>query len=61
MHRAATLETRAMHAEALLESVEQPAKYMVDSIRTKEEKIDSLRATQRRLVGKVEGLERACR
>lgn len=45
----------------MLEGVEQPTKYMVDSIRSKDVEIDSLRATQRRLEAKVKALERACR
>ncbi|CAN0463748.1 unnamed protein product, partial [Laminaria digitata] len=59
--RANILETRASKAEGLLASVEQPTKYMVDSIRSKDGEIDSLRAAQRTLLAKTEGLERACR
>eukprot|EP00904_Undaria_pinnatifida_P004070 jgi/Undpi1/13664/HiC_scaffold_9.g03318.m1 len=59
--RAKVLETRASKAEGLLESVEQPTKYMVDSIRSKDVEIDALRSAQRRLLAKTEGLERECR
>lgn len=57
----ATWENRALRAEGLLESVEQPTKYMIDSIRSKEAEIESLRSAQHRLVAKTEALERACR
>lgn len=45
----------------MLESVEQPTKYMIDSIREKDGEIEGLRAAQQRLVAKTEALERACR
>lgn len=41
--------------------MEQPTKYMVDSIRAKDEEIDSLRAAQGKLSAKLSALERACR
>lgn len=50
-----------MRAEGLLESVEQPTKYMIDSIRSKEAEIESLRSAQHRLTAKTGALERACR
>ncbi|CAM9809954.1 unnamed protein product [Ectocarpus sp. 4 AP-2014] len=59
--RVASWESRAVRAEGLLESVEQPTKYMIDSIRAKDSEIEGLRAAQQRLVAKAEALERACR
>ncbi|CAN0503418.1 unnamed protein product, partial [Ectocarpus sp. 8 AP-2014] len=59
--RVASWESRAVRAEGLLESVEQPTKYMIDSIREKDGEIEGLRAAQQRLVAKTEALERACR
>lgn len=50
-----------MRAEGLLANVEQPTKYMVDSIRDKEGKIVILNSRQRMLVAKVEALEKTCR
>lgn len=59
--RANALETRATRAEGLLEGVEQPTKYMVDAVRSKEAEIESLRGAQRRLLARVESLEQTCR
>ncbi|CAB1098646.1 unnamed protein product [Ectocarpus sp. CCAP 1310/34] len=59
--RVASWESRAVRAEGLLESVEQPTKYMIDSIREKDGEIEGLRTAQQRLVAKTEALERACR
>eukprot|EP00903_Cladosiphon_okamuranus_P007656 g7424.t1 len=59
--RAAAWQSRASRAEGLLETVEQPTKYMLDSIRSKDVEIDSLRSAQHRLLAKTEALERACR
>lgn len=59
--RAASWQNRASEAEGLLETVEQPTKYMIDSIRSKDGEIESLRSAQHRLVAKTEALERACR
>lgn len=45
----------------MLETVEQPTKYMLDSLRSKDGEIESLRSAQHRLVAKTAALERACR
>lgn len=60
-NRSKILEARATRAEGLLANVEQPTKYMVDSIRDKEGEIEALKSKQRMLVAKVEALERTCR
>lgn len=59
--RAKAFETRAQKAESLLMTTEQPTRYMVDAIRSKECEVDILRSAQRRLEAKVEALEETCR
>lgn len=59
--RVATWQTRASRAEGLLETVEQPTRYMLDSIRSKDVEIDSLRSAHHTLLAKMKALEGACR
>ncbi|CAM9858086.1 unnamed protein product [Discosporangium mesarthrocarpum] len=59
--RADSMEKRAERAEGILHNVEQPTKYMVDTIRGKENEVEVLKADLRRLRGKTQELEQSWR